>query len=101
MNAAAVPKATVNENGQTLPPKDEIRFSRYKLVTAPALDAVCPKNGNQAQFGVFVAFRPHCGHYLGTLLFRKDIAHQASPKPAVVIGEFRSMQEACWHTTSG
>jgi hypothetical protein len=55
MNAATVPETSVNKNGQTFAPKDKVRFSRYGLVTAPAFDPVCPKDGNQAQFGIFVA----------------------------------------------
>jgi hypothetical protein len=56
MNVATVPETSVNKNGQTFAPKDKIRFSRYRLVTPPAFDAVCPKDGNQTQLGVFVAF---------------------------------------------
>jgi hypothetical protein len=55
VNVTTVPEATVNKNGQTFAPKDKVGVSRYGLVTPPAFDAVCPKDGNQTQLGVLVA----------------------------------------------
>jgi hypothetical protein len=57
-----VPKATVNEDGKPVPPKDEVGLAGQGRVPAPAGDAVVPKQFGQHEFGLFVSAAANRGH---------------------------------------
>ena len=76
--AAAVPKATVNKNGDACVAKNEIGVAGKRLVPTPTCDAVRPEYGCQLQFGIFVTLRPNCGHDLAALLLGEHVGHAGS-----------------------
>ena len=47
---AAMPKTTVNKNGQAFPTENKIRFTKDFLIPPPTLNTMLPKNGHEPQF---------------------------------------------------
>jgi hypothetical protein len=64
---AAVPEAAVNEDSQALTAENEVGAARERLVATPAGDAGGTQDGNQLEFGGFIATRADSGHDFGAL----------------------------------
>ena len=62
MNRASVPVTSVNKESDALGGKHEVGFAGEFAVAPPACDAVRAKNGDEAEFGVFVASAADAGH---------------------------------------
>jgi hypothetical protein len=75
MPRAAVPEAAVNEDGQSLTPEDEVGTAGERLLAAPAGDAGGAQDGDQLQFGGFIAMRANRGHDLGPLFLCENVGH--------------------------
>jgi hypothetical protein len=70
-----VPKAAVKEEGEFELRKGEIGVAEEGVVAPPAGDVELAKEGDQAEFGGFVAGRPHPGHEETPLFLCKEISH--------------------------
>lgn len=55
MPRTSVPKAAINENGNTVFTKDEVWSPDYSLVSTPSRDAVDTEQFGQSNFGVLVS----------------------------------------------
>jgi len=62
-----VPETAVNEDSQALTAENEVGAAGERLVAAPAGDASVAQDGNQLEFGGFIAARADSGHDLGAL----------------------------------
>jgi GH24 family phage-related lysozyme (muramidase) len=59
-----MPKATINENGNPLLPKDKIRMTKYLLIPTPTLQSVPPKRIRENELCRLVSFAFNSGHNL-------------------------------------
>lgn len=73
---AAVPKAAIYKNGDSLRAKHEIGPSVQGVISAPSGDAVRLEDGNEAKFGVLVAARADDAHHRRSLFRGEDIGHE-------------------------
>jgi hypothetical protein len=69
MPAAAVPKAAVHKDRETVLGENEIGLARQWAMPAPPFDSMRSKNGGQFQFRCFVAFRPDRSHHFRAFVF--------------------------------
>ena len=70
-----MPKASVNEDNQALPPKDKIRVAGHRPMTTPARNAVGAENAHQLQFRPLVPLGTDGCHHLGPLFLCEDVGH--------------------------
>ena len=75
---APVPEAAVDEDGELVLSKNEVRPSGKLLVTTPAGDFIGLEDGDKGQLGALVAARPNAGHQPGPLLLGESIRHSIS-----------------------
>jgi hypothetical protein len=75
---ATVPKAAVDENGNSETGKREVGLSKVCLMPAPAGNAMLAENFSQDQFGIFVSMPANPGHHFGAFRFREDVRHDAT-----------------------
>ena len=78
MPRAAVPEATIDENGETFAAKDKIWFARHRLPPPPSGDAMGAENGSEPQFCGAVSGGADCGHDLRSLFFGEHVGHRRS-----------------------
>lgn len=77
MFGAAVPEATINEDGEGGATENEIGASNERLVATPTSDAVGAENTRELEFGVLVTARADGGHHLGALFLRENVWHRS------------------------
>jgi hypothetical protein len=73
-----VPEAAVHEDGEARMAESEIGAAGDWLVSPPAIDTGGAENGDQLQFGGFVAAGEDGGHDLAAFLLRKYVGHRES-----------------------
>lgn len=73
---AAMPKATVNKNGEALPAEDEVGMARNPLVTPPTCNTVGTEDNRQLYLRVFISPGTDSSHDLRALLLSKHVGHQ-------------------------
>jgi len=64
-----MPEATVNKQSYPFTAKNKVGSARQLLVSSPACISICPQDGNQFKFGIFVSPGLNRGHDLGPFLF--------------------------------
>lgn len=75
VEGAAMPKASIHENCQTVAREDEVGAADKGATPAPSRDAELSKNLNEFQFGSPIASAPDVRHDLGSLRLGEDIGH--------------------------
>ena len=72
---AAVPEASVDEDGDFLLGEGKVGLSGQWKMPPPAGDLVLLQQGQQRVLRLFVAFAPNKGHDFGALSFGPDVSH--------------------------
>ena len=85
---AAMPEAAVHEDSESLFGEDEIRTARDGGVAAPACEAGGAEEGDEDQFGGFVAAGTDGGHDAGAFGLGEGVSHEASMRRIWKVGEF-------------
>lgn len=81
MERATVPEAAVDEDGEAEFGENEIWFTEERLVAAPAGDTGRAHEGDEPQFGGFIALAANTRHDGGALFTGEDIGHAGTHKP--------------------
>lgn len=76
MSGAAVPKATIDKNGNALLMKNEIWCAQQRLMTTPSNDLVLPQKPNKLQFGVAIPASTDTRHYVRALFLCEYVWHR-------------------------
>jgi hypothetical protein len=87
----AVPEAAVNKYGHALHGKNKIGPTKHSGSPPPANNSVLLKKDQQLIFSAPVPPGPNAGHYVGTLLFRKNVAHSGHDRTQTSTLAQRSM----------
>jgi hypothetical protein len=72
---AAVPKATVYKNRDTLLSKNKVRFTKDRLSTPPAPNAVRPKERDHPELGIPISAAADQRHDGATFFRRENVRH--------------------------
>jgi hypothetical protein len=72
---AAMPKATVNKNSETLAVENEVGMAWDLLVTSPAFNAVATQDGRQPHLCALISAGADSSHDLGSFLCREHVGH--------------------------
>ena len=98
--AAAVPKATVNEDSEPGAPKDEVGPAWEALVTTPAGDSLGTEDGRELQLGGFVAARADGGHDLAAPCLCEYVGHfsRSGTSPASLVDSYHGWRQGASKT---
>jgi hypothetical protein len=77
----AMPKATIDEQSQTLLPKNEVRFAEDVLVPPPPSELVASQDAQQGEFCPFVSAAVYARHYGRPFSRGEDIGHSGYQAP--------------------